>query len=85
MTKKKDEDKDDSIWSLGSSSLQRPRKRVVLKVGGTLFETWEENLDNYPDTLLGSAEKELFYDRRTKTYVFDRDPQMFRQILNYYR
>ncbi|XP_029192151.2 potassium voltage-gated channel protein Shal-like [Acropora muricata] len=85
MIKRRDEDKDDSIWSLRSSSLQRPRKRVVLKVGGTLFETWEENLDNYPDTLLGSAEKELFYDRRTKSYVFDRDPQMFRHILNYYR
>lgn len=56
-----------------------------MKVGGRLFETWEDNLDNHPDTLLGSPEKELFYDRGTKTYVFDRDPQMFRNILNYYR
>lgn len=73
-----------SVWSLDSQP-QRPRRRVSLKVGGRLFETWEDNLDNHPDTLLGSPEKELFYDRGTKTYVFDRDPQMFRNILNYYR
>lgn len=34
---------------------------------------------------LVAREKELFYDPRTKTYVFDRDPEMFRNILNYYR
>lgn len=73
-----------SIWSLESAT-QRPRKRVSLNVGGRIFETWEDNLDNHPDTLLGSPEKELFYDRGTKTYVFDRDPEMFRHILNYYR
>ncbi|XP_058940812.2 potassium voltage-gated channel subfamily D member 2 isoform X2 [Pocillopora verrucosa] len=73
-----------SVWSLDSQPL-RPRKRILLNVGGRLFETWQDNLDNYPDTLLGSPEKELFYDRGTKMYVFDRDPEMFRHILNYYR
>lgn len=73
-----------SVWSLESQP-PRPRKRILLKVGGRLFETWEDNLDNHPDTLLGSPEKELFYDPRTRTYVFDRDPEMFRNILNYYR
>lgn len=72
------------MWSLDSQPL-RPRKRILLNVGGRLFETWQDNLDNYPDTLLGSPEKELFYDRGTKMYVFDRDPEMFRHILNYYR
>lgn len=85
MIKKKEEERNDSIWSLDSTSFQRPRKRIFLKVGGTLFETWEHNFDNHPGTLLGSPEKELFYDPGTKTYVFDRDPQMFRHILNYYR
>lgn len=73
-----------SVWSLDSQPL-RPRRRILLNVGGRLFETWQDNLDNYPDTLLGSPEKELFYDRGTKMYVFDRDPEMFRHILNYYR
>lgn len=77
-------DQGSSVWSLDSQP-HRPRKRILLKVGGRLFETWEDNLANHPDTLLGSPEKELFYDPRTKTYVFDRDPEMFRNILNYYR
>ena len=84
MIKKAADKESSSVWSLDSQPL-RPRKRISLKVGGRLFETWEDNLDNHPDTLLGSPEKELFYDQGTKTYVFDRDPQMFRYILNYYR
>lgn len=82
---KKEKEETSSIWSLASEPLQRPRKRIQLKVGGRLFETWEDNLENHPDTLLGSPEKELFFDQVTRTYVFDRDPQMFRHILNYYR
>lgn len=81
---KKTGDQGSSVWSLDSQP-HRPRKRILLKVGGRLFETWEDNLENHPDTLLGSPEKELFYDQRTRTYVFDRDPEMFRNILNYYR
>ncbi|KAK3731141.1 hypothetical protein QZH41_018343 [Actinostola sp. cb2023] len=60
------------------------RKRVLLKVGGRIFETWEENLKKHPSTLLGSKEKELYFNPMTNMYIFDRDPQMFRHILNYY-
>ncbi|KAI4890902.1 hypothetical protein NFI96_011120, partial [Prochilodus magdalenae] len=42
-------------------------------------------LDRYPDTLLGSSEKEFFYNEDTQEYFFDRDPEMFRHILNFYR
>lgn len=62
-----------------------PRKRVLIQVGGRIFETWEENLKNHPSTLLGSNEKELYFNPRRNMYIFDRDPQMFRHILNYYR
>ncbi|XP_032220589.1 potassium voltage-gated channel subfamily D member 2 [Nematostella vectensis] len=61
------------------------RKRILLKVGGRVFETWEENLRKHPSTLLGSKEKELYYNPETKMYTFERDPLMFRHILNYYR
>ena len=84
MIRKAPNEGSSSVWSLDSQSL-RPRKRILLNVGGRLFETWQDNLDNHPDTLLGSPEKELFYDRGTNMYVFDRDPEMFRHILNYYR
>lgn len=48
-------------------------------------QTWKNTLDRYPDTLLGSSEKEFFYSEDTQEYFFDRDPEMFRHILNFYR
>ena len=61
------------------------KKRVVFNVSGRMFETWESNLNKHPDTLLGSEEKELYYNHSKKEYFFDRDPNLFRFILNYYR
>lgn len=49
------------------------------------IQTWKNTLDRYPDTLLGSSEKEFFYNEDTQEYFFDRDPEMFRHILNFYR
>lgn len=57
----------------------------VLSFLGRRFETWRNTLEKYPDTLLGSNEREFFYDEETKEYFFDRDPDIFRHILNYYR
>ena len=62
-----------------------PRRRVQLNVGGQVFETWDVNLQKHPNTLLGSSDKELYFDSQKKMYCFDRDPEMFRHILNYYR
>ncbi|XP_031548587.1 potassium voltage-gated channel protein Shal-like isoform X2 [Actinia tenebrosa] len=73
------------VESVQSSPKREPRKKVLIQVGGRIFETWEENLKNHPSTLLGSNEKELYFNPRRNMYVFDRDPQMFRHILNYYR
>ncbi|XP_019618231.1 PREDICTED: potassium voltage-gated channel protein Shal-like [Branchiostoma belcheri] len=63
----------------------KPSKRLNLNVGGTHYEVSKSLVDMYPDTLLGSREKECFYDDARKEYVFDRDPDIFRHILNYYR
>ena len=38
-----------------------------------------------PNTLLGSDEKEYFYDEPSGEYVFARDPQLFRLIVVYYQ
>ncbi|XP_013855444.1 potassium voltage-gated channel subfamily D member 2 [Austrofundulus limnaeus] len=58
---------------------------LVLNVSGTKFETWRDTLERYPDTLLGSSEREYFFHQDTNEYFFDRDPDIFRHILNFYR
>ncbi|XP_023559193.1 potassium voltage-gated channel subfamily D member 2 isoform X3 [Octodon degus] len=58
---------------------------IVLNVSGTRFQTWQDTLERYPDTLLGSSERDFFYHPETQQYFFDRDPDIFRHILNFYR
>ncbi|KAI5093331.1 potassium voltage-gated channel subfamily D member 3 precursor, partial [Silurus meridionalis] len=58
---------------------------IILNVSGRRFQTWRTTLDRYPDTLLGSTEKEFFFNEETKEYFFDRDPDAFRSVLNFYR
>uniref|UniRef100_A0A8C5HZS7 Potassium voltage-gated channel subfamily D member 3-like n=1 Tax=Gouania willdenowi TaxID=441366 RepID=A0A8C5HZS7_GOUWI len=58
---------------------------IILNVSGRRFQTWRTTLDRYPDTLLGSTEKDFFYNEETKEFFFDRDPDAFRSILNFYR
>ncbi|XP_071351261.1 A-type voltage-gated potassium channel KCND2-like isoform X2 [Trachinotus anak] len=58
---------------------------IVLNVSGTKFQTWRNTLERYPDTLLGSTERDFFFHEETNEYFFDRDPDIFRHILNFYR
>ncbi|ESO91403.1 hypothetical protein LOTGIDRAFT_105753 [Lottia gigantea] len=64
---------------------RRGDEKLFFNVSGRKFETWRTTLEKYPDTLLGSNEREFFYDEEIKEYFFDRDPDIFRHILNYYR
>ncbi|XP_028398031.1 potassium voltage-gated channel protein Shal-like [Dendronephthya gigantea] len=64
---------------------QRDDDKIIINVSGRKFETWRNTLERYPDTLLGSAEKEYFHEPDTNEYFFDRDPDLFRHVLNYYR
>ncbi|XP_064632333.1 potassium voltage-gated channel protein Shal-like isoform X2 [Lineus longissimus] len=63
----------------------RTDEKLRINVSGRKFETWRNTLEKYPDSLLGSNEKEFFYDEEVKEYFFDRDPDIFRHVLNYYR
>ncbi|XP_072133894.1 A-type voltage-gated potassium channel KCND3 isoform X2 [Mobula birostris] len=58
---------------------------VILNVSGRRFQTWKNTLERFPDTLLGSTEKEFFFHEESKEYFFDRDPDIFRNVLNFYR
>lgn len=60
-------------------------EKFVINVSGRRFETWRKTVEKYPDTLLGSSEREFFFDELKKEFFFDRDPDLFRHILNYYR
>ncbi|XP_006005474.1 potassium voltage-gated channel subfamily D member 1 [Latimeria chalumnae] len=68
-----------------SDKKRRNDEILVVNVSGRRFQTWKNTLDRYPDTLLGSSEKEFFFNEETQEYFFDRDPEMFRHILNFYR
>ena len=71
---------------LSSVALRRKNDRkVTINVSGRKFQTWESTLKRFPDSLLGSSEKEVYYDKQRREYFFDRDPDFFRHILNYYR
>ncbi|XP_078098145.1 A-type voltage-gated potassium channel KCND3 isoform X3 [Mustelus asterias] len=58
---------------------------IILNVSGRRFQTWKNTLERFPDTLLGSTEKEFFFHEESKEYFFDRDPDLFRNVLNFYR
>ncbi|XP_056604906.1 potassium voltage-gated channel subfamily D member 2 [Triplophysa dalaica] len=58
---------------------------IILNVSGSRFQTWRNTLERYPDTLLGSTERDFFFHEETNEYFFDRDPDIFRHILNFYR
>ncbi|KAI8507271.1 Potassium voltage-gated channel sub D member 1 [Branchiostoma belcheri] len=68
------------------SIARRRSDKVALRVGGTRFQVSRHILDFHPDTLLGSEERERFFDQDSQEYVFpDRDPEIFRYVLSYYQ
>ena len=61
-------------------------KKIVLNIGGTRHETLKSTLRKIPATRLSKlCENPLSYDAQKNEYFFDRHPDVFSQILNYYR
>lgn len=61
-------------------------KRLTINVSGIKFQTWQSTLLRFPDSLLGSVDAmKQFYDDQRKEYFLDRDPYLFKFVLNYYR
>ena len=61
------------------------RVRITFNVSGRRFETWRSTLERYPDTLLGSEMMQRFHNSETGEYILNRDPLIFKYILNFYR
>ena len=60
--------------------------RVVINVSGEKYETREETLSRYPETLLGCPTKRLkYFDPRCQEYFFNRNRLAFDAILFYYQ
>lgn len=60
-------------------------ERITVNVGGQKYQIPKNNLDIYPDTLLSSDWRMRFYDRERGEYFFDRDPVLFKYVVEYYR
>ena len=59
---------------------------IIINVGGKRFETYEETLARFPDTLLGSSSRRSkFYNTKRQEYFFDRHRSAFDAILYYYQ
>ncbi|KAM3919080.1 potassium voltage-gated channel subfamily A member 4 [Leptodactylus fuscus] len=61
-------------------------ERVVINVSGLRFETQLKTLTQFPETLLGDAEKRMrYFDPLRNEYFFDRNRPSFDAILYYYQ
>lgn len=58
-------------------------KRITVNVGGTRYKLYENYLRKYPGTLLSNKDKG-FYDAEKDEYFFDRDPEMFKYVYQFY-
>ncbi|EDO35924.1 predicted protein, partial [Nematostella vectensis] len=59
---------------------------IVINVSGKRFETYEETLARFPDTLLGCpARRAKFLNNKKGEYFFDRHRSAFDAILYYYQ
>ncbi|KAM9302451.1 potassium voltage-gated channel subfamily A member 4 [Gastrophryne carolinensis] len=61
-------------------------ERVVINVSGLRFETQLKTLAQFPETLLGDADKRMrYFDPLRNEYFFDRNRPSFDAILYYYQ
>lgn len=61
-------------------------KLILVNVSGKRFETFEETLSLFPDTLLGSpTERQKYFNENAGEYFFDRHRGSFAAILYFYQ
>eukprot|EP01129_Flabellula_baltica_P010817 TRINITY_DN4620_c0_g1_i2.p1 TRINITY_DN4620_c0_g1~~TRINITY_DN4620_c0_g1_i2.p1 ORF type:complete len:327 (+),score=64.72 TRINITY_DN4620_c0_g1_i2:217-1197(+) len=71
------------------NSIGHDDERIKFNVGGKIFITRLSTLQAYPDTLLGAMfnqrNRDMLSPDENGYYFFDRDPNLFEIILNFYR
>jgi len=68
-------------------SFQKMEKDLItLNIGGTVFKTLRSTLNKFPDSKLGKLRpSSINYINSSNEYFFDRSPELFNVILDYYR
>ncbi len=64
-------------------SVDKSSKRLVLNISGKKYETYDRTLAKFPDSLLASPQREIFFDADKNEYFFDRNRKAFSAILTY--
>lgn len=76
-------------WSITNSTqvnVDKSATPITINIGGKIYETYEQTLNQFPNTLLGSAEKRgKYFDEKKNEYFFDRHRGAFTAILYYYQ
>jgi hypothetical protein len=66
--------------------LNETNKRITINIGGIRFETYKNTLNLIEESRLANlSETNSDYDSINNEYFFDRDPDSFQAILNYFR
>ncbi|XP_067936132.1 potassium voltage-gated channel subfamily A member 1-like [Watersipora subatra] len=82
LTRLPDEEHDNA----GLKYIQGRQERMVINVSGLRYETQLKTLRQFPETLLGNADKrDRYYDPLRNEYFFDRNRMSFDAILYYYQ
>ncbi|XP_046864133.1 potassium voltage-gated channel subfamily A member 4-like [Xenia sp. Carnegie-2017] len=76
-----------TMKNLMSPALPSTERRITINVGGERFQTYENTLGRYPDSLLGSPQRRKhFYDARKDELKFPkRNKNVFNAILFFYQ
>lgn len=75
-----------NYWKPPDTTYHVTRRRVRLSVSGTIFETYQHTLEQFPDTTLGSPLlRQEYYSPSANLYVLPYDKFAFDAILFYYQ
>jgi hypothetical protein len=68
------------------SSFRNLGKRITINISGLRYETYDQTLERFPESLLGSRQRrDQFFDHEKNEYFFDKNRICFESVLAYYQ
>lgn len=71
-----------SVDTYGPKVRERP---ITLNISGLRYQIRKSTLEKFPQTLLGSVDREYYYDPISNEYFFERHRQSFDTIIYFYQ